>query len=68
MGNERARDGERVLLREIMVGGDIDPAGDPSEFARSDELPQPFPADSKGGEIPTADHAAVADRSEGIAW
>jgi hypothetical protein len=68
MGNERACDGEGVLLREVMIGGDVDPAGDPSELARSDKLAQPVPADPKGGQIPAANDATVADGLKGMAW
>ena len=68
MGNECARDGERVLLREVMIGRDVDPASNPSELARSDKFAQPVPADPKGGKITAADHAAVADCLKGMSW
>jgi len=61
MWNEGARNGKRVPFGSFMVGGDIDAAGNPSQFARPDQLAQPISADPQSSHIPAPDHAAVAD-------
>jgi hypothetical protein len=50
-----------------MVGCDIDPAGEPLEVARSDEIAQPIPADPEGRKVAASEHAASADCVERMA-